>query len=70
MGLIEKMLAAQEAAVPKSGFNVVQVDDMPMDPEDQLTVVGNFEKKSEALAELSKRERANPGLKYYVYASK
>jgi len=66
MGDLEKRLAAKEKLTPKAGFNLVGVDDFEPAGDD-LFLVGHYETRDEAEAEMDRRLAAQPSGKYYIY---
>ena len=67
MGIIEKFAALKEEALPKSGFNVVAVDDYDLDS--PPTVVAHSDSREEAERICIARQKQNPGMNYYVYGA-
>lgn len=65
---LKKMLAAKDAAIPKSGFNLVELDDMAQ-PGEELTVIANYKTKSEATQAMADYKKQNPGVHVAIYAS-
>lgn len=63
------MLAAKKAMTPKTGFNVVGVDDYEVDPESKLYLIGHFDSREEAEAERKAREKADPDEVVHIYAA-
>ncbi len=58
---------AMQAMIPKSGFNLVGLDDFERDPADELFLIGHFDTQEEAEAARADRLKSSPGLKMYVY---
>lgn len=66
MGMMEKMMADKARFVPDEGFNLVGLDDFD-DPGEQLYLIGNYETRELAQAEMAKR-RADPNAdKMFIY---
>jgi len=57
---------ARAKMIPKKGFNVVGVDDFER-PGQDIFLVKNVETQAEADALRAKKEKDDPGNRYYVY---
>lgn len=69
MNSVDKVLAEKKAMTPKTGYNLVGVDDFGKPDEQGLFLVGNFKTKEDAEAEKTVREHDNPDQKYFIYGA-
>lgn len=65
MGLLDKMLDRKKQLTPKSGCNLIVIDDF--EPPDQAAkLIRSFATEEEALAEKARREKDSPGNEYII----
>ena len=62
------MLSAIEQATPRTGFNLVEVDQYEA-PGEELVVHRHFESRQEAIDALNRYRARHPGNVFYVYAA-
>ena len=67
--MLDVMLKDREKFIPKTGFNVVGVDEFE-DPGEQLYLIGHAPTQGKAKRILAKFQRANPHDKAYIYPAK
>lgn len=67
MKALEKRMAAKKAMIPESGYNLVGLDDMAVDPSEELYLVDHYDTEAAALAAKSERESVDPDEKLFVY---
>ena len=65
--MLKEKSADKKKFIPKSGFNVVGVDDFEM-PGEQLYLVGHFTDKKAAEAALARFQKANPDETAHIYS--
>lgn len=66
---MKKHLSAIEKLTPKTGYNLVGVDDYEL-PGEELYLVAHYKTAIEAAAARDARRKANPGKTYHVYGPK
>lgn len=66
--MLEAMQRDKEKWIPKSGYNVVGVDEMEV-PGEQLFLVGTYVTREEANRALEAFQKRNPGHTAHVYSS-
>ncbi len=64
--MIKENTADKAKFIPKTGFNVVGVDDFEL-PGERIYIVGHFNDEKLANAALAKFKKENPGETAYVY---
>jgi hypothetical protein len=64
--MLDLIMEAKAKMTPKTGFNVVGVDDFEM-PGDELFLVGHYESKEDADHALAQAKAASPKTAYYIY---
>jgi hypothetical protein len=63
----DKLMIAKQKFIPKSGFNLVEIDTME-DPAEAITLINNFKIKLEAEREMTRLKKKGDGLlNYYIY---
>lgn len=65
---VKKALEAIEEMTPKTGFNLVGVDDFE-EPGEELYLVGHFDTREAADAAKTDRLRKNPDEVLHIYAA-
>lgn len=64
--MIKKNSGDKAKFIPKTGFNVVGVDDFEL-PGEKLYLIGHFKDDKSATESMSKFKRENPGETVHVY---
>ena len=68
--VIDKMLAAKRAMIPRKGYNLVGLDDYEK-PGEELYLIAHFATRRAAEKEKAARERENPdGDRMFIYGPK
>jgi len=65
---IKSMLAAKDAMIPESGFNVVELDDFAS-PGEELTVLSHHDSRADAEAALKQYKKDQPKARLAIYGS-
>lgn len=64
--MIKENAADKAKFIPKTGFNVVGVDDFEL-PGERLYIIGHFNEEKSAAEAMSKFKRENPGETVHIY---
>lgn len=67
MNAIDAMLKQKKAMTPKSGFNLVGLDDFEL-PGEQLFLIGQYKTEGEANAAKKKHDARNKDVKTFIYS--
>ena len=64
---IEQRLDLKAKLLPKTGYNLVVLDDYAETIPEELSLVKHFETLAEANAKLARLQKANPDTRYFIY---
>lgn len=64
---VKKAIAAQEALIPESGYNLVGIDTYGSPDEQGPYLAGHYKDEAKAIAEKAAREAENPHVTYHIY---